>query len=78
MFTMLSSIAEFENELRRERQSDGILLAKSRGVELGRKSKLSPTQVSEMKIKRESGVKIKDLMSEYSLSKASVYRLITV
>ena len=24
MFTMLSSIAEFENELRRERQSDGI------------------------------------------------------
>ena len=77
MFTMLSSIAEFENELRRERQSDGIILAKSRGVELGRKSKLSPTQVSEMKIKRESGVKIKDLMSEYSLSKASVYRLMT-
>ena len=78
MFTMLSSIAEFENELRRERQSDGILLAKSRGIELGRKSKLSSTQVSEMKIKRESGIKIKDLMSEYSLSKASVYRLMTV
>lgn len=75
MFTMLGAIAEFENDLRRERQADGIALAKSRGVLLGRKSKLTKEQVDEMRQKRQRGVLIKDLMSDYGLSKASVYRL---
>lgn len=76
MFTMLGAIAEFENDLRRERQADGIALAKSRGVLLGRKAKLNDDQISQMRQKRQEGVLIKDLMSEYGLSKASVYRLI--
>ena len=75
MFTMLGAIAEFENDLRRERQADGIALAKSRGVLLGRKSKLTKEQVDEMRQKRQRGVLIKNLMSDYGLSKASVYRL---
>jgi DNA invertase Pin-like site-specific DNA recombinase len=33
---MLGTIAAFENELRKERQYDGIVLAKDRGVILGR------------------------------------------
>lgn len=76
MFTMLGAIAEFENDLRRERQSEGIMLAKSRGVLMGRKAKLTEEQISEMRQKRQDGILIKDLMMEYSLSKASVYRLI--
>ena len=32
-------------------------------------------QVEEMREKRKAGVLIKDLMKEYGLSKASVYRL---
>lgn len=75
MFTMLGAIAEFENDLRRERQADGIALAKSRGVLLGRKAKLTDEQISEMRQKRESGVLIKSLMKEYGLSKSSIYRL---
>ena len=77
MFTMLGAIAEFENDLRRERQADGIALAKSRGVLLGRKAKLTEEQISEMRQKRQDGILIKDLMTEYGLSKASVYRLIS-
>lgn len=76
MFTLLGAIAEFENDLRRERQADGIAMAKSRGVLLGRKAKLTEEQISEMRHKRQDGVLIRDLMTEYSLSKASVYRLI--
>ena len=41
----------------------------------GRKPKLNEDQVLEMREKRIHGVLIKDLMAEYELSKASVYRL---
>ena len=75
LFNMLASIAEFENDIRRERQADGIVKAKMDGTKLGAKAKLSDQQLSEMKLKRANGVLIKDLMSEYGLSKASVYRL---
>ncbi|WP_221066380.1 recombinase family protein [Methylomagnum ishizawai] len=76
MFNMLSAIAEFETEIRKERQLDGIEAAKEKGVEFGRKAKLTPAQVEELKSRRAAGVLIKDLMAEYKLSKASVYRLL--
>ena len=41
------------------------------------KAKVSSEQIDLMRSKRASGVLIKDLMSEFSLSKASVYRLLT-
>jgi len=76
LFNMLGSIAEFENAIRKERQVDGIARAKSLGVKFGAKAKLSPEQVQAMKQQREQGIKIKTLMAEYGLSKASVYRLL--
>ena len=60
----------------KERQFDGIQKAKENGVQLGRKPKLSGDQISEMQEKRIHGVLIKDIMKEYGLSKASVYRLL--
>jgi hypothetical protein len=47
------------------------------GVVFGAKAKLSIEQINLMRLKRTSGVLIKDLMKEFSLSKASVYRLLT-
>ena len=41
------------------------------------KPKLTENQILEMKQKRNQGVLIKDLMTEYKLSKASVYRLMS-
>lgn len=76
MLGVLGSIAQFETELRKERQMEGIEKAKSKGVKFGRQAQLSLQQVAEMREKRASGVLIKDLMSEYKLSKASVYRLL--
>ena len=76
LFNMLASIAEFETEIRKERQKEGIAKAKDNGVRFGRKAKLTANQIVELRQGREQGMKIVDLMDRYSLSKASVYRLL--
>ena len=76
LFNMLSAIAQFETELRAERQADGIQKAKERGVTFGRRKKLTTQQIAVMRQRRKQGVLIKTLMKDYDLSKASVYRLL--
>ena len=74
LFNMLGAIAQFETEIRAERQMDGIRKAKERGVQFGKKKKLSPQQIAELQSRRQQGDLIKTLMKDYDLSKASVYR----
>lgn len=74
LFNMLGAIAQFETEIRAERQMDGIQKAKERGVQFGRRKKLTQHQVAELRKRRQEGELIKRLMADYSLSKASVYR----
>ena len=76
LFNVLSSISEFETEIRKERQMEGIKKAKEKGVKFGRKAMLTDTQINEMRSKRNDGYLIRELMSEYNLSKSSVYRLL--
>lgn len=76
LFNMLASIAEFETEIRKERQLEGIEKAKAKGVQFGRKAKLTDDQVTALNQDRASGMLIKEVMSKYNLSKASVYRLL--
>ena len=45
---ILALIAEFENDIRRERQLDGIAKAKERGVRFGVQPKLTETIVKEI------------------------------
>ena len=75
LFNMLGAIAEFETEIRKERQLEGIAKAKENNVRFGRKAKLTDRQIEELKADREAGLLIKDLMAKYRLSKSSVYRL---
>ena len=77
LFSILASLAEFETELRAERTNEGRIAAMERGVKFGAKPKLTENQITEMKQKRSQGVLIKNLMNEYKLSKASVYRLMS-
>src|SRR5207249_3144958 len=44
VFHMLGAIAQFETELRAERQREGIRRAKERGVQCGRTKHLAPLQ----------------------------------
>lgn len=78
LFTMLGAIATFENDLRKDRQMQGIELAKRKGTKFGRRFLLTTEQVDELRQKRLEGVKIVDLMQEFKLSKASVYRALSV
>ena len=74
LFNMLASIAEFETEIRKERQMDGINQAKLAGTHFGRVKQMTSAEVIELKIARKSGVKITFLMKQFNLSKSSIYR----
>ena len=78
LFTMLGAIATFENDLRKDRQMQGIALAKRKGIKFGRKRSLSLGQVQEMQGKRSDGLRVIDLMAEYGVSKASIYRALSI
>ena len=74
---MLGAIGQFENEIRAERQMDGILKAKARGVHFGSLRELSDEQLIELKQRRENGDLVKDLMADYGISKATLYRYLS-
>lgn len=74
LFHMLGAIAQFETELRAERQLDWIQLAKARGVVFGRSKQLTQPQIAELQERRQKGVLIRTLMHDYHISKATVYR----
>ncbi|MDP9315256.1 MAG: recombinase family protein [Chloroflexota bacterium] len=74
VFHMLGAIAQFETELRAERQMDGIHTAQLRGVRFGRRRRLLPHQIAELRDRRAQGVTIHTLMRDYRISKATVYR----
>ena len=75
LLNILGVLAEFENNIRKERQMDGIKKAKANGVHFGRKAKLTNEQVKEMAERKAAGERVKDLMAAYGISKDSVYRL---
>jgi len=52
LFNMLGAIAQFETEIRAERQMDGIHKAKELGIKFGRDKSLTPTQIAEMQQRR--------------------------
>ena len=74
LFHMLGAIAQFETELRAERQMDGIQNAKARGVVFGRHKSLTRQQIAELQDRRRQGTPILTLMREYRIAKATVYR----
>lgn len=74
LFNMLGAIAQFETEIRAERQRDGIENAKARGVSFGRHKTLTRAQTAALRVQRQHGVPIRILMRDFRLSKATVYR----
>lgn len=73
LFHMLGAIAQFETELRAERQREGIHKAREQGVIFGRQRLLTDDQTQTMRLERE-GKTITQLMKLWGMSKASVYR----
>jgi DNA invertase Pin-like site-specific DNA recombinase len=73
---ILALIAEFENDIRRERQLDGIAKAKERGVRFGVQPKLTETVVKKIRKLRRSET-VPEIVRQTGLSKASVYRALS-
>jgi DNA invertase Pin-like site-specific DNA recombinase len=71
---ILALIAEFENDIRRERQQDGINKAKAEGVRFGPKPLLTAEVTQKIKELRKEGLTVAEIMRRTKLSKASVYR----
>lgn len=68
---MLGVFAEFETNLRRERQMEGIAKAKQRGVYKGRKSSIDGNKIKSL---LKDGWGKAEIARELSISRASVYR----
>jgi DNA invertase Pin-like site-specific DNA recombinase len=73
MFNMLGSFAEFERSLIRERQREGIELAKKAGVYCGRKPSLSAEQVEQLRGRVAAGEKKAGLARQFGISRETLY-----
>lgn len=72
--TILAGVAEFERDLIRSRQAEGIQRALAKGVKFGRDPKLTSEVVDLIRSRRKDGRMIREIMGETGLSKATVYR----
>ncbi len=73
--TMLAAVAEFERDIIRERQAEGIAIAKAKGVYKGRK-KCTIKDIEEVRRKRNMGVPVAVLARERHMSRTTMYRLL--
>lgn len=74
MLSIMGAFAEFERSLIKERQREGIALAKKRGAYKGRKPSLSQEQAKELRQRAESGEKKATLAREYGISRETLYQ----
>jgi DNA invertase Pin-like site-specific DNA recombinase len=74
LLNVMGSFAELERALIRERQREGIALAKAKGVYKGRRRALSPEQVEQVKLKVAEGAKKTAVAREYDVSRETVNR----
>jgi len=71
---MLGVFAEFETNLRRERQLEGIAAAKERGVYRGRKPSINIAEVYRLHTQEQLGPTA--IASKLGIGRASVYRIL--
>ena len=73
LLSMLGAVAEFERELIRERQAEGIALAKERGVYKGRAKALNPEQVAEAQERVSQGIPKAKVARDLGVSRQTLY-----
>jgi DNA invertase Pin-like site-specific DNA recombinase len=71
---MLGVFAEFETNLRRERQMEGIAVAKLRGVYRGRKPSIDAAEVKRLQTEKKLGATA--IARQLGIGRASVYRVL--
>jgi len=74
LLSVMGAFAEFERALIRERQREGITLAKRRGVYCGRKPSLTSAQVADLRQRAAAGEPKTQLARSFGVSRATVYQ----
>ena len=72
MLSVMGAIHEFDRALIKERQREGIALAKKRGVFKGRKKLLSQAEVAELRQRIEAGTNKTQIAREYGISRETL------
>ncbi|CAH5540970.1 DNA-invertase hin, partial (plasmid) [Escherichia coli] len=78
MLSVMGAFAEFERALIRERQREGIALAKQRGAYRGRKKSLSDPEIAEVRRRVIAGEKKATLAREFGISRETLYQYLRV
>jgi DNA invertase Pin-like site-specific DNA recombinase len=73
LLNVMGAMAEFERELIKERQLEGIAIAKTKGVYKGRTKCLSPSQVEDLKAQVTSGIPKATVARNLGISRKSLY-----
>jgi len=71
MLSILGAVAAFENDIRRERQLEGIEKAKAAGKYRGRPASIDPARIKEL---HGNGMGAAQIAKAMSIGRASVYR----
>jgi DNA invertase Pin-like site-specific DNA recombinase len=74
MLSVMGAFAEFERALIRERQREGISLARQRGAYRGRKPALSDAQVADLRRRIDAGERKAGLAREFGISRETLYQ----
>ncbi len=74
LLSVMGAFAEFERALIRERQREGIELAKKRGAYCGRRRSLSEEQITELRQRAGDGAAKATLAREFAISRETVYQ----
>lgn len=74
LLSVMGAFAEFERALIKERQLEGIALAKKRGVYQGRKPILSPEQVLEIRLRLQNGHTKTKIARDFGVSRETLYQ----
>jgi DNA invertase Pin-like site-specific DNA recombinase len=74
MLSVMGAVHEFERALIKERQLEGIALAKKRGVFKGRKKSLSEAEVAELRQQITAGMSKARVAREFGISRETLYQ----
>jgi len=74
MLTVLGAVAQFERDLIKERQREGIAIARARGAYRGRQRALSSERLEELRTRASAGEKKARLAREFGISRETLYQ----
>jgi DNA invertase Pin-like site-specific DNA recombinase len=74
LLSMLGAVSEFERALIKERQREGIAIAKKNGVYKGRKPSLTPERAAELRKRVAAGEKKAGIARDFNISRETLYQ----